>query len=285
MSVVAAPADKRFRRAHVKPMRRRQSAAIVRTLTKYGVALAVVTFALYRGGAWVANASVLRIDRISVRGNKRMSTEDVLDVLTPMRGENLMWSDLDRWRERLLQSRWLKDAALRRSLPSSVDVTLSERVPIALARLNKQLYLVDDEGTVIDEYGPDYADLDLPVVDGLIERGPASSKGMPTSDGARADLASRTIAALTARPELAKRVSQIDVTDAHNAAVTLSGDRALIYVGEDRFLPRLESYVELGSALTERVAEIDYVDLRFDDRIYVRPIAKAGKKGAVAISK
>jgi cell division protein FtsQ len=282
VSVVAAPADKRFRRAHVKPMRRRQSAALVRALTKYSVALAVVAFALYRGGAWVANASVFRIDRISVRGNRRMSTDDVLAVLAPMRGENLMWSDLDRWRDHLLQSRWIKDVALRRSLPSSVDVTLSERVPIALARLNKLLYLIDDEGTVIDEYSPAYADFDLPVVDGLIAQGGGD---LPATNEARADLASRTITALAARPELARRVSQIDVTDPHNAALTLSGDRALIYVGEDRFLPRLESYVELGSTLAERVAEIEYVDLRFDDRIYVRPTAKAVKKGAVAISK
>jgi cell division protein FtsQ len=280
MSVIAAPADKRFRRAHVKPMRRRHSAVLVRASAKYGVVLALTVLALYRGGAWLANAGALRIDRISVHGNKRMSSDDVLAVLAPMRGENLMWTDLDRWRQRLLESHWIKEAALRRSLPSSVDVALTERVPIALARLNKHLYLVDDAGTVIDEYGPDYADLDLPVVDGLIAR---TAAGTPASDGGCAALASRAIAALAARPELAKRVSQIDVSDPHNAAMTLTGDRAVIYVGDDRFLPRLESYMELGPTLAERVAEIDYVDLRFDDRIYVRPSGKAGKKGAVTI--
>ena len=38
-----------------------------------------------------------------------------------------------------------------------------------------------------------------------------------------------------------------------------------------RFLQRLESYLELSTTLRQRVADIDYVDLRFDDRIYVRP--------------
>ena len=64
-----------------------------------------------------------------------------------------------------------------------------------------------------------------------------------------------------------KRLSQIDVADVHNASVILTGDPAMIYVGDDRFLPRLESYVELAAALRERVPNIDYVDLRFDDRI------------------
>jgi cell division septal protein FtsQ len=54
--------------------------------------------------------------------------------------------------------------------------------------------------------------------------------------------------------------------------VILNGDPAVIYVGEDRFLPRLESYLELAAAVRERVADIDYVDLRFDERIYVRPV-------------
>jgi cell division septal protein FtsQ len=57
----------------------------------------------------------------------------------------------------------------------------------------------------------------------------------------------------------------------------LNGDRAVIYVGDDRFLQRIESYLDLAAALRARVADIDYVDLRFDDRIYVRPATKAAK--------
>jgi cell division septal protein FtsQ len=52
---------------------------------------------------------------------------------------------------------------------------------------------------------------------------------------------------------------------------------AVIYVGEDQFLQRLQQYVELAPTLRERVPDIDYVDLRFDERIYVRPTGKPGK--------
>ena len=100
------------------------------------------------------------------------------------------------------------------------------------------------------------------------------------TDEPRAGLAARVIAQLKPKPEVLRRLSQIDVSDAHNAAVILAGDPAVIYVGEDQFLPRLQSYVELAAALRERVPEIDSVDLRFDDRIYVRPRAKrAGGPG------
>ena len=276
MSRVAAPADKRFRRAHVKPTRRRRWRAVVAPVVRFVALGAVVVYAMYRGGMVVTHARMLQVDRIVVRGNQRLSTGEVLAVLEGLRGENLVWPDLNAWRERLLASAWVKDAMLRRSLPSTVDVTLTERAPIAVARMRGELFLVDDRGAVIDDFGPQYADLDLPMVDGLDGAGTGSGP-----DGARADLLARLIAAVGQDPSIARRLSQVDLRDVHNATVVLAGDGALIAVGEDRFLSRLQSYLELGEALRTRVADIDYVDLRFDDRIFVRP---AGKPARIPIA-
>jgi cell division septal protein FtsQ len=79
------------------------------------------------------------------------------------------------------------------------------------------------------------------------------------------------ITALKAKPDTARRLSQVDVSDIHNARVILSGDAAVISLGDDQFLARLESYLEMAPALHDRVTEIDYVDVRFENRIYVRP--------------
>jgi cell division protein FtsQ len=212
----------------------------------------------------VAHAHVLRVDRILVRGNERLSQGEVLAVLSGLRGDSLVWTDLDRWRQRLLASPWVRDAALRRSFPSTVEVVVWERQPIAVSRLS-----VDERGSIIDQYGPQYEDLDLPIVDGLTAA-PATAAG-PATDGARAELAARVINALKARPDIARRLSQVDVSDLRNARIILSGDAAVISLGDDQFLPRLERYLDLAQALHDRVAEIDHVDVRFDNRIYVRP--------------
>ena len=71
------------------------------------------------------------------------------------------------------------------------------------------------------------------------------------------------------------------MSDVHNGAVILSGDSVLVYIGEDRFLPRLQSYLDLAPVLRERVTQIDYVDLRFEDRMYVRPAGRTEKNGGV----
>ena len=273
MSAMRARPDKRFRRAYVKPTKRRHWRSLAKPFAKYVVLAGILGYGLYRGGVVAANARVLQIDRIAVRGNKRLSNGEVLSLLDGLTGQNLMRTDLSAWRSRLLASPWVRDAALRRSLPSTVEVVVSEREPIGIGRLAAGLYLVDEEGTVIDQYGPQYADLDLPIVDGLL----ASNDPHAAIDPQRAELAGRLIAALAGHAVVARKISQVNVSDPHNAAVLLSGDPALIYVGEDRFLSRLQSYLDLSAALRERVDSIDYVDVRFDDRIYVRPAEQGGK--------
>jgi len=264
--VASVAADRRFRRAHVKPGRRRagRRAIAKRAATSVAVTL-VATLALYRAALVVVQARVLKVDRILVSGTERLSKGDVMAVLSGLRGESVLFTDLHAWRRRLLASPWIRDAALRRSLPSTVEVAILERRPVGIGRLNGELYLVDERGVIVDQFGPQYADLDLPIIDGL------GGHGDTMTDESGAELAARVVAAARSKPALAKRLSQIDVTDAHNASVILAGDPAVLELGDDQFVPRLESYLGLSTALHERVADIDAVDLRFDDRIYVRP--------------
>ena len=272
---VKASAEKNFRRARVRPAAKKGVAEIARHITwragRWAFAIFVVGYAGYRATALVLHASGLQVRRIDVRGNVRLSSGDVQAIVDGLRGSNILTADLGSYRQRLMHSPWVADAELRRFLPSTVEVFVSERRPMGLCRLGGVLYLVDPRGMLIDEYGPQYSEFDLPIIDGLAR---TPNGGQPVIDEARAELAGRVIDALAPRKELAQRVSQIDVSDAHDAVVLLQNDGALLHLGEDKFLERLQSYVDLAPALRQRVPEIDYVDLRFDERVYVRPAKK-----------
>jgi cell division septal protein FtsQ len=272
MRAVAAATDKRFRRAHVKPARKggvsaRRIWAVVRVIAILALAVA---------GAWsltrvVLHAPALQVGHLIVRGNERLSTGEVLALVDELRGQNILTVRIGDWRQRVLTSPWVEDASIRRVLPSTLEITVKERRPMGVGRIGTALYLVDPHGVIVDEYGPNYADIDLPIIDGL--SGPPP-KGSGLIDGARAEFAARVLTALSAKPELVKRVSQLDVSDVHNAVVILDGDTALLRLGENDFAERLQQYVDLAPALRERVATIDYVDLRFDERLYVRPAGR-----------
>jgi cell division septal protein FtsQ len=243
--------------------------------------LGVAIYGGWRGTALVLGAPALQVARVTVRGNERLSTGEVRAIVDGLKGLNILTVELADWRRRLMASPWVEEATFRRMLPSRVDVAIRERRPLGIGRVAGTLYLVDAHGVVIDEYGPKYGDFDLPIIDGL--------SGKPTAEGSAVDegrtlLAARVITALQARPDLARRVSQIDVTDAHDAVVILEGDPAMLRLGEQEFADRIQGYLDLAPALRERVSDIDYVDLRFDDRLYVRPVngrrSAGGKPGA-----
>ncbi len=273
MSPVAVSADRRFHRAHVKPAHRKSRVRLaVWPIAKAVLTIAIVALIVYRGFVALSEAPGLRIDRILVGGNSRVSAAQVQLALGGLRGQNIVFTDLEEWRQQLLRSPWVRDAAFKRTLPSTVEVIVAEREPVGIARVKARLFLIDDRGSLMDEYGPQYQEFDLPIIDGLEPVGAAGDHPAPD---ARSELAVRVIQALRVKPQIAKQLSQIDVSDVHNAALIVNNDTAVIYVGEDRFLARLESYLGLAAALRERVADIDYVDLRFDDRMFVRPTTKA----------
>lgn len=265
---VIVPADKRFHRAHVPPTRKRtwrQSWPVVARLT---VAVALAGWGVYWGAAQVLAARALTVNRIVVTGNERMSRGEVLALLEGLRGVSLVTEDLDGWRDRIRASPWVADVTLRRVFPGTVEVAIAERQPLGIGRVRDSLYLLDHGGVIIDEFGPNYAELDLPIIDGLSA---ASAPGTGRLDESRTALAGRLLADLRRRPDLARRVSQIDVTDVHDAVLVLEQDTALLHLGADRFVERIQSYLDLVPALRERVPAIDSVDLRFGERVYVRP--------------
>jgi cell division septal protein FtsQ len=262
---VPAPADRRFRRKQVSP-RRRALRTPWRGAAIAGAIVASVAVAAYGTAVAIARSGWMAVTTISVTGNARISTGEVHALLDGLAGSNLLFVDVGEWRRKLMASPWVADVSMRRVFPGTIAVSLTEHNAIAIGRIDGVLHLINEGGDPIDQYGPQYAALDLPIVDGLTSR---SGDGF-LLDGKRAALAARLFAELRDQT-LAARISQVDVTDPESVAVVLDGDTAILRLGDERFAERLQSYLDIAPRLRERVPEIDYVDLRYGPRVVVKP--------------
>ena len=65
-----------------------------------------------------------------------------------------------------------------------------------------------------------------------------------------------------------------DVSRERNVVVMLDEDTTWLHLGAEKFVERLSNYIELAPTLQEQFKEIDYVDLRFDERVYVKSRAR-----------
>ena len=220
-----------------------------------------------RIGRAAAHAHVLQITRIVVRGNDRLSKGEVLAVLSGLQGQSLVWTNLDAGgaaaRVAVGQEAALQAIAAVHDRSHRVRAAAERSRPHQRRELYSWTTRRAHRSVRPPVCGPRSAD----------RRRPRFAQGRRIDDGPGAgrsrDARHRRPAEASRRSR--RRVSQLDVSDLHNATVILSGDPAVIQLGDDQFLPRLQSYLDLAAALRQRVPDIDYVDLRFDDRIYVRP--------------
>lgn len=207
-----------------------------------------------------------RIASIEVKGNKFLSEGEVREMLGPAMGGNLMSADLEGLRANLAASPWVGGAIVRRKLPDTLTVDVTERFPIALAETD-QLYVMDSSGELIDLLGPRTAGFDLPIIRGL---GGVSVE-------VRRDRARRASALLDDLGELSAEVSEISVDHAGDLMVVLRGDGSVLKLAEPPYRKRVLSFLALRHKLHERCPDAEYFDLRFKDRIYAKPASRDEK--------
>ncbi len=112
------------------------------------VAALVLVLAL---GAWVVLGSpLLRADEVQVVGAERVQRPQVDTALADQVGRPLLRVDTGAVQERLEQLPQVRSAQVLRVWPSTVEVRLTERVPVAAVPGEGGFALVDDTGAVVE---------------------------------------------------------------------------------------------------------------------------------------
>lgn len=242
----------------IRRLRRGFGARLVLGL-QLGAALVTLVSAGWLGYARVMASERLRVERVDVRGGRFLSDGEVRELLGSAVGENILEVDIEALKSQLRASPWVADATVRRNLPDALQVDVVERVPLALAELDR-LFLMDADGVLIDLYGPQTAGFDLPIVRGL--------KGL---DGdSRRDRARRAGTLLADLGELASEVSEVVVEGTGELRVVLRGAGEQLRLGAPPYRERFVTYLGLREELLARCPDAEYFDLRFRDRIYAK---------------
>ena len=219
------------------------------------------------GAVWMAvarsGAPDLEIDRILVEGNERLSEGEILELIEVDKATNILTLDLDETKRKLHRSAWVRDVELKRMLPATLTLQIVERTPVAVAALS-ELYLLAEDGTILDQLPPFYDMEKLVLVRGLRDE-----DGGVSAD--RAALAGRMAEALIADERLALLVSELDVTEgADSTTLRLRESPLALLVSERTMVSRLSEVVPLLAGIAERLPRVQVLDLRFQNRVYVR---------------
>lgn len=238
---------------------------------RFGLVLGAVVFTVW-AGAWLwlngsveragdwgqdqmveASASLgFRVENILVEGRVHSDPDIILAIVNTQKNDPLFSFDPREAKDSLERLSWVDTARVQRRWPDTIYIDLQERKPLALWQKDKQLFLLDHKGEVINTDRL-HRFKDLVVVMG---------DGAPAHIGALvADLKAEE--ALHGRVKTAKWVSKRrwDITTKDNITVKLPEEDVTLS------LRRLAD-AQAESALLDK--DIMGIDLREHDRITVR---------------
>jgi cell division septal protein FtsQ len=160
---------------------------------------------------------------------------------------------------------WVKEARVRKVFPSSLAVDVVPRVPAAVLESGGD-YLLDRDNALIERANPD-ARSRLPVF---------SDAGMFAAN--REAKLGRAWACLNdLAPEVQARVARVDVTDPDDIVLSFRDDAVRLRLGGDSFGQKVATYAAHRERWTAALGPLEYVDLRFSDRIYLKAIPQEAR--------
>jgi cell division protein FtsQ len=138
-----------------------------------------VSVGLLVGFRWLTSAPYFALKEISVAGNERLSSEEILALVDVPLGANTLDIDIAEVEARVSASPWVGTVAVRRKLPAGLAVTVTERQPRWWVGTGRGLFYAEADGAVIAPVlGRRF--LPLPVLEVTPEAGgtPAGLEGM-----------------------------------------------------------------------------------------------------------
>ncbi|MGO9376944.1 MAG: cell division protein FtsQ/DivIB [Dissulfurispiraceae bacterium] len=238
--------------------------ALTRTKRITAIFAGLVGVLCLAGIAFLGN-KYLFIREINFYGNRHLTNAE-LQLMTGLTLKRPLFSVTTRGiYRRLKTSPWIKDAIVRKDLSGNVTVYLTEALPVAVLQVDQNLFLIDSDGLRLEEIRPEPIYF-LPMV-----------KIDPSSYREAYYDAVELAKALNER-KLTAHVGNIELTGTRPEDVTMQVDGVPIKVGAGDLPKKLEKLDFVRDELVKRNMSVEYIDLRFADKIVVKPLKPVAKE-------
>ncbi len=218
--------------------------------------------------AWVGTDGAFRVQHLQVEGCQFSNENDVRATAKALLGKRIFGVDLDSVQERVASMPYVMEARVSRIFPSTVQITVVEKQPIALLN-DRGMLPVDEEGTVMPRLKAG-TKLDLPIVSGVrVARRNANTKlpeaALPLLQFMRA--LNETDAVLY------QQVSEFHLDNKMNLTLFLMRQGVPVYLGKEEWPEKCDRLQTVLKQLEMRAERVASIDLRFENQVVTKPAA------------
>jgi len=106
------------------------------------------------------NEQGFTVKQVYLDGRKYADIDKIREIININKGEPIFNVNIDEITKNLEKIDWVKEAIVDIKIPDTIQVTLVEKDPIAIWQHNKNIFLLDENGTVLPNHS-DFSNLPL----------------------------------------------------------------------------------------------------------------------------
>lgn len=208
-------------------------------------------------------------DDIEISGVRNASRAQVMEIAGSDIGRNVFFVPLEDRRQQLERIPWIRSASVMRLLPNRIAVEIEERTPVAKVQIGSRISLIDAGGVVLGVPATRGTKYSFPVIHGIAESEPLSSRAavMKTYNRLIRELDTDSSA------QYSRQLSEVDLSDPEDVKVTAGdvGGTVVVHLGNSDFLQRYKLFAEHAGEWRRQSGSLQSVDLRYEGQVIVNP--------------
>ncbi len=228
------------------------------------LAVAVLLSGMYFGMRYSLNFihSLYQINEVIFYGNKHLTDSELKAIMGIKGNESLIELSSKEIATKLLKSPWVRAVSFRKDFPHRLLVKIEEAMPFALLEMKGRIFFVDDRGNLLEEIKGDSIPF-LPII-----------SGDPFKNDGSFSEALNLVKVMKGKGfiNMKNRIEIIIPPGSGPEDITMQIDGTLVKVGYGEYEEKLERLLDLEDEIMRRGIPVDYIDLRFANRVVVKPI-------------
>jgi len=249
------------------PPRSKINVKLALSLVLWGCVFAGLALGAREVHSFLLSDSRFRFEKLEIRGTVYTSRARIQGIFAPDVHSSVFAIPLAERRRHVLAIDWVRTAAVSRVWPDRLVITITERKPVAFAKLQiagtmrHWLALIDDEGILLSI--PPRVRFRLPVLSGVSEEQSDDERRM------RVESMSHLLADLGPR---AAEISEVNAASAQDMRVMadVDGQSVELWMGDQRYRSRYLNFLSHYPDIRKHEERASVFDLRMDDRISTR---------------
>ncbi len=222
------------------------------------IILGISSFVLVAFGITKADKA-FQVKNIIIDGNKNLTEGEIMDKIKSGNRKGLLFTSFRGIDKKLKTSPWIKSAELRKEFPDTILVRVREAVPRAILNVKDGMFLVDGEGSILEELSEEKPPF-LPLITGIHPE--RNNKDMLE--------ALKLVGALSREGILLNKEFVEITSETYGLSAIMDGE--IFKVGYGKYAEKFHKWNELEPEIRKKGVAIEYVDLRFAGEIIVRPV-------------